>query len=154
MLAGATTAFSPTYMLAAIIAARASARIGPRVTGLEVLGRHVEVAELRVHEAGPLAHKTLAETRIRTRTGATIVGRWQDDELQRPAADQTLHPGTILVAEPEDLALAAVDAPARRFVPSRDGYWDGYAYEIDPMFSELAADVARHRSQSPSEGGT
>ena len=36
-------------------------------------------------------------------------------------------------------------APPRRFVPSRDGYWDGYAYTIDAVFPELAADVARHR---------
>lgn len=35
--------------------------------------------------------------------------------------------------------------PPRRFVPARDGYWDGFAYEIDPDFPELAADVAHHR---------
>ena len=55
--------------------------------------------------------------------------------------------------EMKRLALAAVEAPARRFVPARDGYWDGYAYTIDPMFPELLADVTRHRAQSPSEGG-
>jgi hypothetical protein len=31
-------------------------------------------------------------------------------------------------------------------VPVRDGYWDGYAYEIDPHFADLAADIAHHRS--------
>jgi Kef-type K+ transport system membrane component KefB/Trk K+ transport system NAD-binding subunit len=118
MLAGATTAFSPTYVLAALIAARASARIGPRVTGLEALGPHVEVAELRVHEAGPLAHKTLAETRIRTRTGATIVGRWKDDELQRPAADQALHPGTILVAAGSPDSIRQLNELARPIATS------------------------------------
>lgn len=47
------------------------------------------------------------------------------------------------------LKAAALDgtmAPPRRFVPTRDGYWDGYAYQIDPQFVELAADIAQHRA--------
>ncbi len=44
-------------------------------------------------------------------------------------------------------ALSGDMAPPRRFVPTRDGYWDGYAYRIDPAFPELAADIARHRGQ-------
>ena len=43
------------------------------------------------------------------------------------------------------LALAEGMAPARRFQPEIDGYWDGYHYEIDPAFPELAAQVADHR---------
>ncbi len=46
------------------------------------------------------------------------------------------------------LKAAALDgrmAPPRRFVPERDGYWDGYAYEIDPAFPHLAEDIRRHR---------
>lgn len=45
-------------------------------------------------------------------------------------------------------ALSGHMAPPRRFVPSRDGYWDGYAYRIDPdpQFADLAADIARHRA--------
>jgi 1-acyl-sn-glycerol-3-phosphate acyltransferase len=42
-------------------------------------------------------------------------------------------------------ALSGTMAPPRRFVPSRDGYWDGYAYCIDPMFPDLAADIEHHR---------
>ena len=36
-------------------------------------------------------------------------------------------------------------APVRRFVPERDGWWDGYAFEIDADFPELAAAVAARR---------
>ena len=46
------------------------------------------------------------------------------------------------------LKAAALDgtmAPPRRFVPERDGYWDGYSYRIDPEFEELATKVARRR---------
>ena len=47
------------------------------------------------------------------------------------------------------LKAAALDgtmAPPRRFVPERDGYWDGYSYRIDPQFAELATKVARRRA--------
>ncbi len=43
-------------------------------------------------------------------------------------------------------ALLAPCAP-RRFEPERDGWWDGYAYTIDPRFEDLAARVAAHRAE-------
>ncbi len=43
-------------------------------------------------------------------------------------------------------ALNGTMAPPRRFVPQRDGYWDGYRYQIDPDFEELAAHMAEHRA--------
>lgn len=43
-------------------------------------------------------------------------------------------------------ALAGDLAPPRRYQPARDGYWDGYAFEIDPAFGELHAELARHRA--------
>jgi 1-acyl-sn-glycerol-3-phosphate acyltransferase len=45
------------------------------------------------------------------------------------------------------IALSDAMAAPRRFVPERDGYWDGFAYRIDPDFPELAADIATHRKQ-------
>ncbi len=36
-------------------------------------------------------------------------------------------------------ALAASSAPARRYVPERDGTWDGYSFELDPDFARMAA---------------
>lgn len=47
--------------------------------------------------------------------------------------------------ELKSLALSGEMAPPRRFRPEVDGYWDGYRYEIDPDFPDLAARVARHR---------
>jgi len=43
-------------------------------------------------------------------------------------------------------ALEGTMAPPRRFVPQRDGYWDGYRYHIDPDFADLAAHIAEHRA--------
>jgi 1-acyl-sn-glycerol-3-phosphate acyltransferase len=43
-------------------------------------------------------------------------------------------------------ALSGSMVSPRRFDPARDGFWDGYAYEIDPAFPELAASVSTHRA--------
>ena len=44
----------------------------------------------------------------------------------------------------KQLALAS-PTPPRHFDPARDGYWDGYRYEIDPAFPELARRIAGRR---------
>ncbi len=46
--------------------------------------------------------------------------------------------------EMSEVALSAQPGP-RRYRPERDGYWDGYAFEISPAFAELAAEIADHR---------
>lgn len=97
--AGATTAFTPTHVLAAALAARASMKISPRVAGVRHLGAHLEVAELRVHATSPLAGKTIGEAGIREQTGATVIGLWVGGVLTaQPKLDSRLGVGTILVA--------------------------------------------------------
>ena len=49
-------------------------------------------------------------------------------------------------SEMKSIALSSRTVAPRRFDPSRDGYWDGYEYEIDPRFPELAANIRAHRS--------
>jgi len=44
-------------------------------------------------------------------------------------------------------ALSATVAPARRFNPDRDGWWDGFAYEVNPQFAHLAQRVATRRGR-------
>jgi len=36
-------------------------------------------------------------------------------------------------------------APPRRYVPKRDGYWDGHRFDIDPDSAALADEISRHR---------
>lgn len=48
----------------------------------------------------------------------------------------------------KDLALDPSTAAARRFDPDRDGWWDGYRYEIDPDFPDLKNRLARRRARS------
>jgi Trk K+ transport system NAD-binding subunit len=105
--AGANTAFTPTHVLAAALAARASVRISPRVAGVRRLGHHLEVAELRVTRASPLAGRTLADSSIRARTGAIVVGLWVGDRLVRqPSVTTRVDPGTILVAVGSQASIA------------------------------------------------
>jgi Kef-type K+ transport system membrane component KefB/Trk K+ transport system NAD-binding subunit len=99
LLAGASATFTPAHVLAAVLCSRASAKISPRGTGVRPLSHVLEVAELRVHDGGPLANTTLAEARLRSLTGSNIVGQWRDGSLHSPpAAGQTIRPDTILVA--------------------------------------------------------
>jgi 1-acyl-sn-glycerol-3-phosphate acyltransferase len=46
-------------------------------------------------------------------------------------------------------ALADREAPVRRFVPERDGWWDDYEYSIDEDFPDLYRRVAEHRLSVP-----
>jgi len=117
-LAGATAAFTPTHVLAAAVAVRASAQIGPRVTGVQPLGNQLEVVEVRVHDQSPLAGKTLAQSEMYESTGVHVVGQWLDDTLAAaPAADEVLQPGTILVAtgSPDSIKrLSEIARPIRK----------------------------------------
>ena len=114
LLAGANVTFSPTHVLAAVLSSRASARITPRVTGVRPLSKLLEVAELRVHDASPLADTTLREVGIRARTGANVVGQWQDAALHAPpAADETIRPGTILVVAGTPESIEKLNEMAR-----------------------------------------
>ena len=99
MLAGATAAFTPRHILGAALAARASARISPRLAGVQQLGRNLLVAEVKVTEQSPMAGMTLEEAGIGARTGATVIGQWRGGELTVPTgAGWRLEPGGILVA--------------------------------------------------------
>jgi len=98
MLAGATSVFTPRHILGAALAARASARINPRVGGVQQLGRNLEVAEVRVHPHSPLAGRTLDESAIGAHTGATVIGQWVGGELEvSDGSGLRLAPDGILV---------------------------------------------------------
>jgi len=99
MLAGATAAYSPKHALAAALAAQASDRISPRIAGLQLLGEHLELAELRIQPTSPVADVSLKDAGIRERTGASVVGLWVGGELTTRMHPETLlHAGAIMVA--------------------------------------------------------
>ena len=104
--AGATAVFTPSHILAAALAARASHKINPRVSGAQTLGRHLQIAEVRVDRGSQLVGKTLVESNLRGKTGTTIVGWWRDGELKPPPGPkEKLELGAILVAAGSDAGI-------------------------------------------------
>jgi len=65
--------------------------------------------------------------------------------LEPVFATEVLHCAREIEVEMKEKALQAIPGP-RHFDPDRDGWWDGYRYEIDPDYPELAMRVAAHRN--------
>lgn len=106
-LAGATAAYTPRHILAAGLAARASDRISPRLSGLgEVNG--LEMMEFRVRAGGALAGRSLRDAAIGSAHGVSVVGQWVRGKL-----DTLCNASTILEAGAIAIAVgsgAAIDA--------------------------------------------
>ncbi|MEM7049155.1 MAG: NAD-binding protein [Acidobacteriota bacterium] len=87
-LAGASVAFTPKHMLGAALAARASARISPRVSGIHDLGHVLQVDEVRVAADSELVGRSLREAQLGGRTGGTVIGQWNKGRLETPEAGE------------------------------------------------------------------
>jgi Trk K+ transport system NAD-binding subunit len=111
LLAGATVAFTPRHILGAALAARASERIEPRVSGIQQLGRSLRVSEIRIRAQSPVANRTLAEADIGAQTGATVIGQWVGGELiAPPTGSMVLVPNGLLVVLSSEQSLARLEA--------------------------------------------
>src|SRR5437660_2960952 len=94
-LAGATAAYTPRHLVAAALAADASAASSPRLPGVEDLP--FERREIRVAATSPLAGVTLAASNIGAASGAIVVGQWMRNRLHaRCDAAMVIEPGAIL----------------------------------------------------------
>ena len=114
LLAGADGAYTPRHALGAALAARASQKVHPTVKGAQALGHILRVSEVRLADDSELVGKTLAETDIGRRTGATVIGQWLHGHLEAPVGPNTrLGRGAILVI------LGSVDAIGRLAEASR-----------------------------------
>ena len=138
-LAGATATFTPRHILGAALAARASHRISPRVSGIQSLGRNLEVAEIPVRPRSPLAGKTLAEAEVGARTGATVVGQWQGGELQvLDESDARLQADSLLVAVGSHESIERLSELAAGAVARRHGHFVvGGGGEVGRKVAEL-----------------
>ena len=118
---GATAVFTPSRVLAAALAAHASARISPQAEGLQSLGGEVGLVEYRVHPESPLAGRPLSELHLRERFGVNLVGQWHGGRFV-PTRDPATRivSGAILVVfgSPERLVeVEALAAPIPREGP-------------------------------------
>lgn len=66
--------------------------------------------------------------------------------LEPQDSSDIIHCAAEIEADMKQRALSATPGP-RRFDPDRDGWWDGYPYEIDHAFPYLANRVAHHREE-------
>ncbi|HPF25212.1 MAG: lysophospholipid acyltransferase family protein [Steroidobacteraceae bacterium] len=63
------------------------------------------------------------------------------DVMAKPAATLC----AALEASMKRVALSGRLPAPRRYVPERDGYWDGYSFDIDAAFPALCDQLQRHR---------
>lgn len=143
MLAGADAVYTPRHILGAALAARASARISPRLAGVQQLGRHLAVREIRVQSDSRLAGRSLAEAAIGAHTGATVIAQWVEGKLVRqPTADTVLVPGGILVAVGSHSALEQLTGLAGAVELRHDGPFlvGGYG-EVGHKVAQLLGDA-------------
>jgi len=107
LLAGASTAFTPRHLLAAALAARASEKISPSVSGLEAVGRKLRVRELRVERGSPAAGLSLRDGAIGRETGALVLALWRAGRLITEIGPETeLLPRDVVVAAGDESSLA------------------------------------------------
>jgi Trk K+ transport system NAD-binding subunit len=144
MLAGATAVYTPRHVLGAALAARASRRIHPKVSGIQLLGHELEVDEVRVDPDSIAVDSTLAEAEVGARTGAIIIGRWSRGHLEtQPSASWRLEARSILVAvgTPESLGRLHDLMGSRRGVnPNSSFLIAGYG-EVGHKVAQLLRDA-------------
>lgn len=111
---------------------RLAARTGRPLLPIVLTGSH----EVWKHPYSPALH---FDRTIRLEVLPPVAGREAMDSMRH--VERTM----------KRRALAAQPGP-RRFDPDRDGWWDGYPYEIDEDFPELREMVREHRRVPLSAG--
>ncbi len=138
---GATAVYTPTHILASALASRASRRIRSTIRGVQQLGEHVGVTELRIHNDSPLVGEILAQAQLRERHGVVVLGQWHGGRfVPRPLADTPLAPGDIIVAvgrAPALESLGRLAIPLKRHGPIVIA---GFG-EVDRQVQQMLADA-------------
>jgi len=98
ILAGASEAYTPRHVLGAALAARASPKVSPTVSGIHHLGHKLQIAEARITLDSALRGKTLDEAGLGRHAGVSVIGQWVGGRLvSPPTPGMRLQPGGILV---------------------------------------------------------
>jgi Trk K+ transport system NAD-binding subunit len=97
-LAGADVVLSPRRMLGESLARKVTTGVDTDLGEGVDLGEEFEVVELPLGRDSPLVGATLAESDLRNRTGANVIGAWKRGEFETPPdAEAELSPGTVLL---------------------------------------------------------
>lgn len=120
--AGANRVLSPRKLLGTRIGQRAAVSLSDETIG-EELHRDLKIIEVPIYADSPIAGKSLADTMIRNKTGATIVGLWQDEELMLNPSPNTIikkHSVLVVIGTEEQLNLLMKITSQRR---RREGHF-------------------------------
>lgn len=97
-LAGADVVLSPRQLLGESLATKVTTAVTTDLGDAIEIGEDFEIAELPIHRGSDLVGRTLAESGIRERSGANVIGAWFHGEFETPPSpDSVLDGGTILL---------------------------------------------------------
>ncbi len=107
--AGADNIVRPRQVMGSRLAQKASTSISADLHDSLALDSDLELTELLVHPGSDLAGTTIADAKLREKTGVTIIGLWNDGQfIPSPDPQQRLEPHTILVAASDHERLSAL----------------------------------------------
>ncbi|MCB1054585.1 MAG: NAD-binding protein [Acidobacteria bacterium] len=143
-LAGATAVYTPRHILGAALAARASRRISPRLSGFEHLSPVLQVQEVRLQPHSKLVGKSLVEADVGAATGATVIGQWVEGTLHAPATPEMVlvSRGILVVVGTEESIERLTDLAAGALPMRQSGHFliGGYG-EVGRKVAELLRDA-------------
>ena len=97
-LAGVDAVLSPRRLVGESLASKVTTAVSVRLGDAVAIGEDFEVAELPIQRGSDLAGQTLAESAIRERSGANVIGAWvRGDFRTPPSPDLEFDAGTVLL---------------------------------------------------------
>jgi Trk K+ transport system NAD-binding subunit len=139
---GATEVFTPSHVLGAALASRASVRISPPAEGMHLLGPDMGIGEFRVSASSPLAGQLLGELRLREQHGVSVIGQWSEGVFTTAKGPETrVEPGAILVVVGTHAHLERVERlamPIRRSGPIVIAGFGAVGHKVAEMLRDAA----------------
>ncbi len=97
-LAGVDEVLSPRRLVGESLADKVTTAVSAELGEAVEIGSDFEIAELPVQRGSEIAGNTLAESGIRERSGANVIGAWIRGEFETPPSpDLELDSGTVLL---------------------------------------------------------
>jgi len=119
-LAGADHVLSPRSLLGESLAAKVTTPIRTEIDETLTVGERFQLAEMSIRHGSRLAGSTLADSRIRERSGVNVIGVWIRGEFEpSPPPEITLAPGSVLLvsgrADQLERLVQITESPMRQF---------------------------------------
>ncbi|MFC4553148.1 MULTISPECIES: potassium channel family protein [Halorussus] len=121
-LAGVDRVLSPRKLVGESLAEKVTTAVTTELGEAVEIGEDFEVAELPVQRGSELVGRTLAQSGIRERSGANVIGAWFRGEFETPLSpDAELDPGAVLLVAGRQAQLERLKELTRSPVRSPRG---------------------------------